>query len=835
MTRAPRPITGLALFAIAAVLAGRAATRPAPAAAPDAHAPDAAATGLLQQLPVAFVANEGQWDTPAAYVARGDGITLRAERDALVLQSTLRGTGDAMHGVAVRLAFEGARADVALAGEGELPGVHNFLNGPDSARWRTGVRAYASLLYHGLHEGIDLRVRSAGRALEYDVLLAPGADLDRFAVRCEGTLALAIDPDGALAMTTALGTIRHTAPITWQERDDGTRVPTVARFRLLGADRFGFSVPNRDPSLALVIDPGLSFSTCIGGFDLDYALGVAVDATGAATVVGYTLSTDFPVTTGAFDTSFNGFVDAYVARVAPSGSSLVYATYLGGIGDDRAFAVAVDAAGAATVTGYTYSSDFPTTAGAFDTSHNGSSDAFVTRLSPTGVPVWSTFLGGSGADQGGGVALDPSGAATVVGSTQSSTFPTTIGAYDTSYNLRWDAFATRITATGDGLMFSTFLGGSFGDDYANAVAVDPFGAAIVVGTTSSGDFPGAVMTMVLFDAFVVRLSSLGGLVRSTCLGGLLTTDTALGVAVDAAGAATVAGVTLSPDFPVTAGAFDTTYNGNGDAFVTRLDPSVGTIFYSTYLGGSGGEDAKAVAVDASGAATVVGGTGSTDFPTTAGAFDRTLNGIPDAFVTRLSPSGASLVYSTFLGSGEAAAVAVDGVAAATVAGRTAFTFPTTPGAFSSGHGGGDAFVARLDLLPTGATAFGASTPGCGGALAVGVTSLPQIGNADFAITCNNAPPNALGVIFLAADGRTTPVVIVGAQLWLDPASAFFASTFALSDAQGVSSFPLPLPANPSFAGAEIDAQFFWAGPTAPPPCPATGLSASNALEIVIQP
>ena len=296
----------------------------------------------------------------------------------------------------------------------------------------------------------------------------------------------------------------------------------------------------------------------------------------------------------------------------------------------------MDASGNVFVTGYTSSSDFPTTAGAYDATANGSHDAFVTKLNPTGAGlVYSTFLGGSSGGLGNGIAVDASGNAFVTGT----------------------AFVTKLNPTGTGLVYSTFLGGSSGD-FGNGIAVDASGNAFVTGYTSSSNFPTTAGAYdATFnggsDAFVTKLNPTGtGLVYSTFLGGSgssSSSDSGSGIAVDASGNAFVTGYTSSSNFPTTAGAYDATANGGTDAFVTKLNPTGTGLVYSTFLGGSERDYGNGIAVDASGNAFVTGYTDSSNFPTTAGAYDATANGGSDAFVTKLNPTGTGLVYSTFLG------------------------------------------------------------------------------------------------------------------------------------------------------------------------------------------
>ncbi|HKZ63454.1 MAG TPA: PKD domain-containing protein, partial [Thermoplasmata archaeon] len=402
---------------------------------------------------------------------------------------------------------------------------------------------------------------------------------------------------------------------------------------------------------------GLLYSAFLGGIDWDNGVSIAVDASGSAYVIGYTVSTDFPTTPVAFDTSHNGgWNDAFVTKLNPTGSGLLYSTFLGGGDIDEGFSVGVDASGSAYVTGRTWSTDFPTTPGAFDTSHNSGVDAFVTKLNPTGSGLlYSTYLGGGDSDWGFSVAVDSLGSAYLNGVTLSTDFPTTPGAFDTSYNgggmFGYDVFVTKLNPTGSGLPYSTFLGGG-DEEWGYSLAVDASGSAYVTGLTRSTDFPttpGAFDTSYnggyQYDAFVAKLDPTGnGLLYSTFLGGG-DSDGGSSIAVDASGSAYVTGGTTSTDFPTTPGAFDNTCgtDGNcnfdgfyyGDAFVTKLNPTGSGLLYSTFLGGGDSDGGSSIAVDASGSAYVTGGTTSTDFPTTSGAFDTTHNGEDDAFVANL--------------------------------------------------------------------------------------------------------------------------------------------------------------------------------------------------------
>jgi hypothetical protein len=691
-----------------------------------AAAPNAAT--LYRQPPV-FVENRGQWDGDFLHKTRIGAMTVLVEKNGWTFtieefKEKLADPEDPMgsahrrhperefvRGVAVRMRFGGgARAEGVVAGT-TRPGVHNYFLGNDPARWRMDVPLYEGVRLSNVWPGVDVGVRIEDGHFEYDVFVEPGADLSQVTFEVEGADGLRLAGDGELLIETPLGSVRQTVPKTWQILDDGRRETVQCDYVILGEKRFGFAVPAHDAERPLVIDPGLIYATYMGGGSDDSAVSVALDATGAATVAGYTTSTNFPTTAGAYDTSFNGgTADAFVARLNAAGNALLYATYLGGGNHDDARSVALDSTGAATVVGSTDSTNFPTTAGAYDTSYNGVADVFVVRMNVTGsVLLYATYIGGGIQEWPNSVALDATGAATVVGSTSSTNFPTTAGAYDTSHNGGVsDAFAFRLNATGNALLYATYLGGGGDSEPANGVALDATGAATIVGYTQSTNFPttpGAYDTSYnggVTDAFAVRLNASGNaLIYATYLGGG-SEDPASSVALEATGAATVVGNTISTDFPTTAGAYDTSQNGGSDAFVVRLDPTGNALLYATYLGGGATEAGFSVALDATGAATVVGWTDSTNFPTTAGAYDTSHNGFPDAYVVRLNLSGTAVLYGTYLGGGGSDVAfcgAIDATGAATVVGSTYSTnFPTTAGAYNtSSNGGNEAFVARLQL------------------------------------------------------------------------------------------------------------------------------------------
>jgi hypothetical protein len=685
----------------------------------------AGAVAAFETLAPAFVENRGQADPQIRYYASGHRYTFQLTRDSAVLTFLDAAAGRAGGGVVLAMQFQDANPSVALEATRRVAGEVNYMRGSDPGRWHLGLSRYAEVIYRNLWPGIDLTMRGEPGELKYEFRVRPGGVPSDIRIAYTGADGLTIGKDGALLVETSMGVLRDAPPIAWQ-MIDGVRSPIDTRYAL-GEDRSSYSFDvragyRRDQEL--VIDPGLEYSTFLGGTSHDFGTAIAVDSGGNAYIIGTTQSTNFPTRVGSFDRTFNGgVVDVFVTKLNPTGTALIYSTYLGGTpaavpaGGSDPFefgrAIAVDAAGNAYVAGQTTSANFPTTSGAFDRSLNigtfDTTDAFVTKLNAAGSGlVYSTFLGGTDIDDALAIAVDESGQAYVGGETGSTNFPTTAGAFDRTRDGAFDAFVVKFNAAGSALVYSTFIGGTE-VDFVEDIAVSG-GNAYVGGSTRSPNFPttaGAFDTTqngFAFDAFVLKLNPAGSaLVYSTILGGS-EAEFLDAIAIDVRGDAYVSGGTASTDFPTTVGAFDTTPDGS-DAFVTKLNATGSALLYSTVIGGSNGEGAAGLALDAADNAWVTGGTGSPDFPTTPDAFDRSHNGSGDVFVTALNSTGSAIVYSTFLGAASSETgsdIALDSAGAAYITGRTiSVDFPTTQGAFDvTFHGDpaifwADGFVAKF--------------------------------------------------------------------------------------------------------------------------------------------
>jgi hypothetical protein len=671
----------------------------------------------LNKLPLAFERNQGQTDSKVKFLSHGQGYTLFLTSGEAVMALH---KASAKPGV-LRMKLLGANRAPAVSGMDEMPGKSNYFIGNDAKKWHTNVPTYAKVKYKSVYSGIDLVYYGNQRHLEYDFVVAPGANPRRIQLGLRGARKISRSEDGDLVLAMDAGEIRCHKPVVYQEKG-GVRREIAAHYVVKHGNWVGFEVGDYDPRRPLFIDP-LIYSTYLGGSGDDYGSAIAVDNSGSAYVTGWTQSTNFP-TMNPLQPAGAGLY-AFVAKLNPAGSALVYSTYLGG-GADEGGGIAVDNSGNAYVTGLTESTNFPTV-NPLQQSFGGVSDAFVAKLNATGSAlVYSTYLGGSGIDNGTGIAVDSSHSAYVTGYTFSADFPTMNPLQPTPGGGGYgDAFVAKLNPAGSALVYSTYLGGS-GEDLGYGIAVDSSGNAYITGYTASTDFPTISPLQPIYggasDAFVAKLNSAGSaLVYSTFLGGS-GYDEGIGIAVDSSGNAYVTGATGSTDFP-TMNPLQPIYGGDGDAFVAKLNPSGSAFVYSTYLGGSGPDQGSGVAVDTAGNAYVTGGTASTDFPTMY-PFQPT-NGGSNAFVAMLNPAGSSLVFSTYFGGSGGdggSGIAVDITGNAYVTGATSSTdFPTMDPLQAAYGGSGDAFVAEITSGPALAPLnlnFGNQT--------VGITSASQV-------------------------------------------------------------------------------------------------------------
>jgi hypothetical protein len=708
------------------------------------------------KLPISFEANGGQTDPSVRYLARVSSGTLYFTTSEVVLARDRMSASENGIGtnpdlgqhqpsnltaqiadpIVVRMQFVNASVASSIESSGGLPGKVNYLLGNDPSKWHTNLSTYKSIVYRALHPGIDLTYTGTGKQLKGTYAISPGADPESIRWRYAGAKKVSVDDAGNLQVLVPAATdgdsqitVTEHAPIAWQEID-GRRIAVSARYLVDAGDVIGFTLGNYDRAHSLTIDPVLSYSTYLGGSSLDYAPRLAVDGSGNAYLTGETASLNFPVV-NPYQGANAGGSDVFITKFNPSGSGLVYSTYLGGTLRDLGVGIAVDGQGQVYIAGFTSSTNFPLWNPIQGTYRGGEQDGFVTKLNSSGSAlVYSTYLGGSGGDQIFDLAIDGAGNAYVSGETTSGNFPTA-NAYQPFPGGLNDAFVSKLNAAGSALVYSTYLGGS-SNDGSYGLTVDSAGNAYVTGATFSGNFPTFNPYQSLnrggYDAFLTKFNLAGsGLVYSTYLGGS-GTDIGYGVAVDQGGSAYLTGQTNSGNYP-TLNPFQATNHGGYDLFVTKLTQAGSALSYSTYLGGSADEGGPtlygrlySLVVDGQGNAHVASSTLSNDFPTLDAIQVSNAGGL-DVVVTKLNSTGSGLVYSTYLGGSgneQSYDIAIDTQGGVYVSGWTESTdFPTANPYQSANAGKKDAFIAKISTgspvpTPTPTRTPAVTPPPCSG-------------------------------------------------------------------------------------------------------------------------
>jgi hypothetical protein len=675
----------------------------APAAAPSPSV--AQAKAALAQLPLRFESNQGQW--PAA-------VRFRAQSGAYSVALTSRGASVALGG--------GAAVDVALSGANPSPAIEplqpqavrtNYLIGA-RRNWRTGIANYSRVEYRGVYPGIDVAWYGKGGQLEYDFVLAPGADPKVIRMEFSGADRVRVTRSGDLEVEAGGATIVQRKPSIFQ---DGR--PVKGGYALLAHNVVGVRLGSYDRSRGLVIDPVLAYASYVGS-DANVQIAAArLDAQGRLYITGSTTNADMGYVDGGYNNGTVGLTDIFIQIIDTTGAltgnqfGLMYLTYIGGSNNDIPTAMQVDSQGDVYITGTTTSTDFPTVGNAVAAATATAVQGFLFEINPAiyggNSLLYSTFVGGSdGNTTPNAVDLDSAGNIYVFGTTLADDFPVTASAYQ---GVRWgtaDMFLAEINPGATAPLYATYLGGELADD-GRAMVVTPGGLVYFAGTTHSTQFP------VAGNAYQQTLSGNGqidnydlvvgiidptknvsdSLVYCTYLGGS-DNEELRGITFDAEGNLVLTGYTLSTDFPVTSDAAQHNYGGNGDVFVTVVNPKAsGSQFlvYSTYLGGSDGDVGYAVAADKNGFLYVTGYTLSADFPV-QNAPQPNWGGLVDVFVAKLKPGAAGqagLPASTYLGGGTinqgtSLVVAPDGSAVYAV-GYTSGEFPTTDNAQQHDFGG----------------------------------------------------------------------------------------------------------------------------------------------------
>ena len=863
--------------------------------------------GTYAKLPLTFEENQGQSTREVRYLSHGTGyeLFLTSQEAVLALRDHVRLDLSPRHRfatilalrkarlarqahqlTAIRLGFEGANPDPQILGMDEMPGKVNYFFGNDPKKWHTGIPAYTRVKYAGLYPGVDLVFYGNQRHLEYDFVVAPGADPKVIQLRVQGAGKLRVNANGDLLLNAGKGKIELQKPVIYQQAN-GERREIAGRYEILANHRVGFVVGEYDRSKPLILDPVLNYSTYLGGSSDDDSSAIAVDANKNVIVAGTTFSADFPS-----PASVNGFQKepvaanvggasaAFVTELDPTGTQLKYSSYLSGSTPfEFAFSVDVDATGMIYVTGTTVSTDFPTgsvVSGLKPTSPaNVNGTSFITKLDPTASGasslLYSSYLGGTDGTQpigdiGLGIAADrtQNGVVYITGYTDSTAglvtdtanFPVVGGFQTTLGSPSGNAFLSKIDTTVSGtgsLLYSTYFGGnavnfngtSLVADFGGGAAVDSTSNVYVAGVTFSTDlattanavqpsYPAGNSTNTAFVARVdttqTGAASLGYL---SYLGGA-GIDFGDAIALGPNNVAYVTGKTSSLNFPTTTGAFSTTGNASGPAFVALIDTHApapvppatqNSPVYSTFLGGSGGDNGLGIRVDANGNAYVAGGTSSPDFPIIAGAIQPTLatSAGGDGFISELNPGGngtADLLYSTYFGgSGSASGndgiegIALDSSNNVYVTGQTfsatgAFPVFPNPGALQAVlKGTSDGFVAKLTLIPTLSVA---PTSINFGLQPVGATSVAQtvtltnntsdpipFANSDLAFSGSNAadfasPSNTCGTSIAAGASCTVGVTFTPAVAAAESATLVITVTITNGGVSSSQSFNVSL-------------------------------------------
>jgi hypothetical protein len=558
------------------------------------------------KLPLRFEPNDGQIDARVHYLARAKRYTVFLTSDAAVLSArSVHGTVDDQ-GAVVRMRFLGANPAPAMQGTKRLSSYSNYFVGKNSKEWRTGVPNYAEVQASNLYPGIAVHYYGNEREMEYDLIVEAGANPDSIRIGLEGPTPAEIDSSGNAAVKFGDGEFQLHKPVVYQLDGRGKRTVISGSYVLSAANELRFKIGEYDHSRNLIIDPVLSYSTYLGGSLDDVGFGVAVDSSGHAYVTGWSDSTNFPLVNAYQPQDNSSLANVFLTKFSADGKSVIFSTYLGGsdsfCGGDYGRAVVVDAAGEAYVAGVAYSSNFPVTSNAYKKSGGGC---------------------GEGGEGGSG-------------------------------------FVTRFSADGQSLLYSTYFGG---DNFhfptqILTVALDALGSAYFAGFDQTGQLatPGAFQASLDAageeGAFVGKLSPDGSsLSYCTYLRALRSgTTSAASIAVDVSGNAYVTGLAQTNNFPTTPGAFQRTFGGVSDAFVTVVNPAGSGLVYSTYLGGSDDDYGNGIAVDSNGSVYLTGTASSTDFPTTPGSFQSSYpGGTAVAFVAKLASNGKQLAYSTYLG------------------------------------------------------------------------------------------------------------------------------------------------------------------------------------------
>ena len=618
-----------------------------------------------------FIPNQGQWNPEVKYLARIGGMNAWITNSGVVYDyyrikrnfdetKTLKmdpqqkrdyeNKNTTVEGDVVRMQLVNAESNITGVGNNQKEGYYNYFIGNDKSKWASNVPLYDNVELKGVYKDINVKYYYDNGQLRYDYKAQPGADISQIKFKFDGQQGMSVNSNGELVLKTSIGEVTNGKIYAYQMQGSQQK-EVLCKFEQRQDGSIGLKANSYDAKKELIIDP-LVYSTFIGGNNYDQGNSIAIDASGNVYITGATTSTNYPTTSGAYQTALGGYSDAFITKLNSAGSALVYSTFIGGNGNSDAHgaSIAIDASGNAYIMGTTESINYPTTSGAYQTTLVGSYNAFVTKLNSTGSAlVYSTYIGGNTIDQGNSISIDANGNAYITGTTTSTNYPTTSGAYQDTLGGNGNAFVTKLNSAGSALVYSTFIGGN-NYDYGYSIVIDASGNAYITGNSNSSNYPttsGAYQTTLVNgnsqDAFVTKLNSAGSaLVYSTFIGGN-NLDYGQSIVIDASGNAYITGYTESANYPTTSGAYQDTLGGYQNAFITKLNSAGSALVYSTFIGGNGPDQGNSIAIDASGNAYITGYTASSNYPTTSGAYQTTLGGTQNAFVTKIDIVGATSV------------------------------------------------------------------------------------------------------------------------------------------------------------------------------------------------
>jgi hypothetical protein len=678
-----------------------------------------------------FIENKGQWPTGVTYLAKVGGMNVWIMNSGVVYDyfkiirnyapsETMKMTHDTkeefemqnttIKGHVVKMSLVDANTECTQQANNKQDEYYNYFIGNDKNKWASFIPLYGDVEQKDIYNNINVKYYFDGNSIRYDYIVKPGADLSQLRLKFEGQESIRVNNAGELVIKTCLGEVTNGKLYAYQISNElKTEVP--CRFTQNEDGTISFFATNYDKDKEFIIDP-LVYSTFLGGESAQQPWAMTIDDSLNAYLTGYTYSQYFPITNGAYQSTIKEHCDIFVTKLNPTGTGLIFSTYIGGDQWDWGRAIATDKEGNVFITGDTWSSyNYPTTPGAFQTTYGGgASDIIVTKLNPTGSSVlYSTFIGGNLSEAGQSIAVDSAGNAYFTGGTYSPNYPTTAGAFQTTLGgTYYNAFITKLNSSGTGLVYSTYIGGS--NTYAYSLALDRTGNVFITGHTYSSNYPtttGAYQTNYAGggDAFVTKLNPTGSnLVFSTYIGGNYE-DIGTSITIDIDGNVYLTG-NAQPNFPTTLGAYQSMNAGgyHPDAFISKLNSTGSILIYSTYIGGWGNDQSNSIVIDSARNAYITGITYSPNYPTTSGSFQSSYKGGEcDAFLTKLNTEGTGLSYSTYLGGiGNDGGFAID-IGPGENTYITGFTgspnFPTTSGAFQTNYNlGGGVFITKLNVI-----------------------------------------------------------------------------------------------------------------------------------------